>query len=211
MVSIPEARLTGLYIILDPAVAGHRSLTDVLQRAAEAGVRLFQYRDKEASMKDAYRRAAALREASSRAGVLLIVNDRCDLALAVDADGVHLGQQDLPPADARILLGPGRLIGLSTHNATQVMAAGREPVDYLGFGPIYETRTKADHEPSVGVAGVRAVRALSTLPLFAIGGITAGDARELRRAGVDGVAVASSLLTADDLTAAVRRFMFELA
>lgn len=211
MAPFPRSLLTGLYVILDPAVAGSRSLPDLLEQAADAGVRLFQYRDKQASMREAYRQALALRDAASRVAALLVINDRCDLALAVEADGVHLGQQDLPPADARRLLGPDRLIGLSVHHAAQVRTAAREPVDYLGFGPIHATTTKADHEPVVGVEGLRAVRSLTTLPLFAIGGITSGSARELREAGADGVAVASALLRAADFQEAVRRFMSALA
>ena len=116
----PRPALQGLYVILDPSVRPERALYDVLTESARAGATIVQYRNKTASMKEAYQEAQVLRLAAAKAGVLFIVNDRCDLALAVDADGVHLGQNDLPVRDARHLLGPGKLIGLSTHNPGQV-------------------------------------------------------------------------------------------
>jgi thiamine-phosphate pyrophosphorylase len=112
--------LSGLYLILDPSVCPTRPLIEVLRASAEVGATLFQYRNKTASMKDAYGEALALRQAAVKAGVLFIVNDRCDLALAVDADGVHLGQGDLPLDLARKVMGPEKLIGISTHNLDQV-------------------------------------------------------------------------------------------
>ncbi|MFO0729851.1 MAG: thiamine phosphate synthase [Nitrospiraceae bacterium] len=163
--------LKGLYLLLDPSVRPDRPLTDVLKAAADQGVRLFQYRDKRATMRDAYRQAQALRRAAEETGSLLIINDRCDLAIAVDADGVHVGQDDLPVEQARKLVGPGKLVGLSTHNAEQVMAATSAAPDYIGFGPIFSTSTKADHDPLVGINGLRQARELTTLPIFAIGGL----------------------------------------
>ena len=130
---------SGLYIILDPSVCPDHPLVEVLMSAAEAGASLFQYRNKAASMKTAYEEALVLRRVAAQAGVLFIVNDRCDLALAVDADGVHLGQGDLPLDMARKVMGPDKLIGISTHNADQVIAASAGKPDYLGFGPIFKT------------------------------------------------------------------------
>lgn len=163
--------LSGLYIILDPSVCPARPLVEVLTVAAEAGATLFQYRNKTASMKDAYGEALALRQAAAKAGVLFIVNDRCDLALAVDADGVHLGQGDLSLDLARKVMGPEKLIGISTHNPDQVREATAGQPDYLGFGPIFTPGSKQDHDPVVGLEGLRAMRALTSLPVFAIGGI----------------------------------------
>lgn len=157
-------------------------------------------------MKDAYAKALALRQAATDAGALLIVNDRCDLAMAVNADGVHLGQDDLPIVYARQLLGPEKIIGLSTHNAAQVSEAVAAQPDYLGFGPIFGTSTKTDHDPVVGLEGLRAARALTRLPMFAIGGITAESVAEIMAAGADGVAVISAILKAADLDAAIRTF-----
>ncbi|HSQ92415.1 MAG TPA: thiamine phosphate synthase, partial [Nitrospiraceae bacterium] len=134
--------LSGLYIILDPSVCPEHPLVEVLTTAAEAGVVLFQYRNKRAAMKDAYMEALALRQAAAKADVLFIVNDRCDLALAVDADGVHLGQEDLPLDLARKVMGPDKLIGISTHNPDQVREAASRRPDYLGFGPIFKPGSK---------------------------------------------------------------------
>ena len=136
--------LSGLYVILDPSVCPDRSLTDVLKEAATAGARLFQYRNKSASMKEAYAEALLLRKVALDADVTFIVNDRCDLALAVDADGVHLGQGDLPLDLARKVMGPEKLIGISTHNPDQVREATAGKPDYLGFGPIFKPGSKQD-------------------------------------------------------------------
>lgn len=183
-----------------------RPLTDVLRVAAASGVRLFQYRDKQATMKEAYAQALALRQAATEVGATLIINDRCDLALAVQADGVHLGQEDLPLADARRLLGPEKIIGLSTHSPEQVSEAVALQPDYIGFGPIFSTATKTDHDPVVGLKGLRVARALTSLPMFAIGGIASQHVTDIIAAGANGVAVISAILTAADLEAAIRSF-----
>ena len=202
--------LSGVYIILDPSVCPARPLVDVLRTAAEAGASLFQYRNKTASMKDAYVEALALRQAAAKAGALFLVNDRCDLALAVDADGVHLGQGDLPLALARKVMGLGKLIGISTHNSDQVLEANTGKPDYLGFGPIFTPGSKQDHDPVVGLEGLRAIRSLTSLPVFAIGGIQIDQARDVMRAGADGVAVISAILKAPDISHAVNAFLSQM-
>jgi len=202
--------LSGLYIILDPSVCPARPLVEVLTVAAEAGATLFQYRNKTASMKDAYGEALALRQAAAKAGVLFIVNDRCDLALAVDADGVHLGQGDLPLDLARKVMGPEKLIGISTHNPDQVREATAGQPDYLGFGPIFTPGSKQDHDPVVGLEGLGAMRALTALPVFAIGGIQIDQVREVLRAGANGVAVISAILKAQDISQAVKSFLAQM-
>jgi len=202
--------LSGLYIILDPSVCPARPLVDVLTTAAEAGASLFQYRNKTASMKDAYVEALALRQAAAKAGVLFIVNDRCDLALAVDADGVHLGQGDLPLDLAKKVMGPDKLIGISTHNPDQVREATAGKPDYLGFGPIFKPGSKQGHDPVVGLEGLRAMRSLTSLPVFAIGGIQIDQAGEVMRAGANGVAVISAILKAPDISLAVKAFLAKM-
>jgi thiamine-phosphate pyrophosphorylase len=197
-------------MILDPSVCPARSLHEVLTQSAAAGARIFQYRNKTASMKEAYAEALVLRKTAAEAGVLFIVNDRCDLALAVDADGVHLGQDDLAYAYARRLLGPDKLIGLSTHNADQVKDAARLQPDYIGFGPIFIPGSKADHDPIVGLEGLRQVRPLTTLPMFAIGGIQVDDVEDVMGAGANGVAVISAILKAPDTRQAVREFLIRM-
>lgn len=199
--------LSGLYVILDPEVCPDRPLVDVLKACAAAGAKIFQYRNKTASMKAAYEEALPLRRAAQELGVLFIVNDRCDLALAVKADGVHLGQGDLPLDLARQVIGPDKLIGISTHSREQVAAATAGGPNYLGFGPIFTPGSKSDHEPVVGLEGLRAIRPLTTLPIFAIGGITADRTEEVIRAGADGVAVISAILKAPDISRAVTGFV----
>jgi thiamine-phosphate pyrophosphorylase len=182
-------------------------LVDLLTEAAAAGARLFQYRDKWSSPAAAYRRAVRLRQAAADAGAIFLVNDRCDVALAIEADGVHLGQEDLPLPHARAIMGPDKIIGISTHNPSQVHEASSGGADYLGFGPIFPTGTKPDHEAVVGVEGLRAIRPLTHLPVFAIGGITVETVEELAEAGADGVAVISAIAGAADVARTVQAFM----
>jgi thiamine-phosphate pyrophosphorylase len=202
--------LSGLYVILDPSVCPARPLVEVLTTAAEAGASLFQYRNKTASMKEAYVEALALRRAAAKAGVLFIVNDRCDLALAVDADGVHLGQGDLPLDMAKKLMGPDKLIGISTHNPYQVREATAGKPDYLGFGPIFKPGSKQGHDPVVGLEGLCAMCSLTSLPVFAIGGIQIDQVGEVMRAGANGVAIISAILKAPDISIAVKAFLAKM-
>ena len=199
--------LNGLYLILDGAWASQCSLEAVLREALDAGVRIVQYRDKTNPMQEAFRRAKVLRAMVPPGKMLFIVNDRCDLALAVEADGVHLGQDDLPVPLARQILGRSVLIGLSTHSRAQVLEAIANKPDYLGFGPIFPTATKVHHDPVVGVDGLAQVRLLTALPIFAIGGITPSVIPRLRRVGADGVAVASGILGASNRQEAFRQYM----
>lgn len=141
-----------------------------------------------------------------RAGSVLIINDHADIARAVDADGVHLGQDDLPVGLARMLLGPDRLIGLSTHTIEQARSAQAAGADYVGFGPLFPTRTK-DAGPDKGIESLRAVTASVSLPVIAIGGITAANAAQAIEAGAAGVAVISAILGAADLRQAVRELI----
>jgi thiamine-phosphate pyrophosphorylase len=195
--------LSGLYVILDPSIRPGRSLVQILKEAAGASAKLFQYRNKSASMKEAYGEALVLRKVAAELGVTFIVNDRCDLALAVEADGVHLGQGDLPYEDARRIMGAGKLIGLSTHNPSQVKEAERLKPDYIGFGPIFKPGSKQDHDPVVGAGGLRQIRPLTSLPIFAIGGITMENIDEVMQAGANGVAVISAIVAAPNVGPAV--------
>ena len=211
---MPSARrssLSGLYIILDPSVRIERPLIEVLKIAVEGGAKIFQYRNKRGSMKEAYAEALPLRKLAADLGVTFIVNDRCDLALAVDADGVHLGQNDLPYAEARRLLGPKKLIGLSTHNADQVGQVAKLKPDYLAFGPIFTPASKQDHDPIVGLEGLRQIRSLTSLSLFGIGGIQLDQVGAVMQAGADGIAVISAVLTAPDVKKAVEQLIAEMS
>lgn len=200
-------RLSGLYLILDPAVAGSCSLADIVSKALDAGVRLFQLRMKTSETQTLYEMAAVLCPLVQKCGGTFIVNDRVDVAKAIGADGVHLGQEDLPLADARAILGPGRLIGISTHNLAQAIEAEAGGADYIGFGPVFPTATKENPDPVVGVDGLREVRARVHLPIVAIGGITSKNAADVRAAGADGVAVVSAVLAASDPKAAIAELL----
>ncbi len=199
--------LNGLYLILDERWSSRCSLPQILDEAGQAGVKLVQYRNKTGSMRDAYAMASILRLHSKELGMMFVVNDRCDLAIAVEADGVHLGQDDLPIALARNLVGHSMVIGASTHNSEQVLKATQDGADYLGFGPVFPTETKVNHDPVVGIGGMKHIRGLTPLPVFAIGGISADVVTELRQAGANGVAVASAILAAEDRQKAFTQFL----
>ena len=196
----------GLYVILDASARPDQSLIEVLNAAACGGVRIFQYRNKTASMKDALAEAGPLRRRARELNVLFLVNDRCDLALAVEADGVHLGQADLPYRNARHILGRRKYIGLSTHNDEQVKEAELLRPDYIGFGPVFTPVSKTDHDPVVGLEGLKRVRTLTSVPVFAIGGIQLEHVRPLIKAGANGIAVISAVCGARDITAAAAMF-----
>jgi thiamine-phosphate pyrophosphorylase len=170
-----------------------------------AGCRLVQLRLKGVPTRDLVACARAVVAAVERAGAQLVINDRADVVLLVGAAGVHLGQTDLPAEAARELLGPGRIIGVSTHNAAQLAAAEHAGVaDYLAFGPVFATASKADPDPVQGLAGLRAVRALTARPLVAIGGIEAATLGDVLAAGADAVAVIGAITRAPDPAAAAR-------
>jgi thiamine-phosphate pyrophosphorylase len=191
--------------ILDRSIRPERSLEEWACLLVEAGVGWVQLRSKQASS------ASLLEETVRLLEVLpedrrLVVNDRADVALLAGAAGVHVGQEDLPAARARAFLGPGKLIGLSTHNLRQVEEARAEPVDYLAFGPIFPTTTKPDTEPVVGLEGLREARRLTGKPLVAIGGITVENAAAVLAAGADAVAVISAWQAAADVPARLEEF-----
>ncbi|HKN87631.1 MAG TPA: thiamine phosphate synthase [Nitrospiraceae bacterium] len=204
---MPLSKVHGLYIILDPHVVRRLSLVEALKEAAAGGATLFQYRDKTSSGRALYHEAEQLRQAARDVGATFIVNDRCDVALAVEADGVHLGQGDLPLSLAKAIMSPGALIGISTHTSEQVREATVGGAHYVGFGPIFPTTSKADHEPVVGMEGLRQARKLTSLPMLAIGGITVASVEGLILAGADGIAVMSAIWAAPDVATAVHGFI----
>lgn len=172
----------------------------LVRQLARGGVGIAQLRAKALSDRALLEAATTAALAAREAGMLLIVNDRPDIARICGADGVHLGQDDLPPGVARDLL-PGAVIGVSTHDTAQLAAALREPVDYVAVGPVFETASKANPDPVVGLELVRRARAETSLPIIAIGGITRARARAVAEAGADGLAVIGDLLDAPDLDA----------
>lgn len=193
MLEIPK-----LYPLTDALRSG-LSHAEQVARLAEGGATFVQLREKHLAPREFYREAAAAMEVARARGVRLIINDRADIALAVGADGVHLGQTDLPPEAARALLGPAAVVGYSTHSVEQAVAAARGPVSYVAIGPVFETGTKENPDPVVGLEGVRRVRAaVGRLPLVAIGGVTTENARAVLDAGADSVAVVSALVRPGD-------------
>jgi len=202
----PSPRLWRLYVITDEKVSRGRSHLQVAEAAIRGGADVLQLRDKEAPGGRLYRVALGLRKLTREAKVPFIVNDRLDIALAVDADGVHVGQADLPASVARGLLGPGKILGVSADTIEQAVRAERDGADYLGVGPVFEARgTKADAGAPLGLDRIARIRRRCRLPIVAIGGIDAGNARKVREAGADAAAVISGISAADDIERAVRR------
>ncbi len=188
--------LPRLYPIVDAGVLERAGLSieGFARELRQAGIRWVQYRDKDASDEALLARAALLRDIFPASDSCLILNDRASLVRSAGCDGVHVGQQDLSPAETRALVGSEALIGVSTHGSGQLVIAATSAADYLAIGPICETQSKQDHEPVVGLEGVRAARALTTKPLVAIGGITRANCASVIEAGADSVAVISGLL-----------------
>jgi thiamine-phosphate pyrophosphorylase len=211
-------QLPRLYAITDTQLSNYTH-AEIVQLLLGGGVRLIQLRDKDASAKEMLDAARACLALTRPAGAKLIINDRVDVALTAEADGVHLGQDDLTVEEAREILGADKIIGLSTHTPEQFQAGLRTSADYLAVGPVYPTTTKENPSPVVGLELVTAARAFTNRPLVAIGGITVERARAVIDAGADSVAVISALYpwpekldlaSRPDIAGQVRRFMQEL-
>jgi thiamine-phosphate pyrophosphorylase len=185
-----------LYPILDAGLLSRAglSLERFAQQLREAGIRFLQYRDKEASDARLLECAAILRRIFPSSDSCLILNDRVPLVLSTGYDGVHVGQDDLSPAQTRTLLGPEIMVGISTHGESQLVSAADSPVDYIAIGPVFATSSKQVPDPVVGLEGVRAARAMTDKPLVAIGGITRANCAAVMEAGADSVAVISDLI-----------------
>jgi thiamine-phosphate pyrophosphorylase len=188
------------------------SHSEQVELLSSGGASLIQLREKRMPALDFYEQAKAALAVAERSGVKLIINDRVDVALAIGAHGVHLGQDDLPPEAARELLGAPAIVGYSTHNVDQALEAVKLPIDYLAIGPIFPTTSKPDTFPVIGLKGLRAVRrAIGDFPLVAIGGITHANARDAIEAGADSVAVISALLADPNrITETTRRLIQSL-
>lgn len=198
-------QLPRLYPILDTASLARRAVSLEAAAAAflEGGAGILQIRHKSHWSRDFFAACRQVARLCREAGADLIVNDRADFALLLGA-GLHIGQDDLPPREARKLMGPDAPIGFSSHSASQLSAAGGEPVDYVAFGPVFATVSKANPDPVVGVEELRRVRSLAEKPLVAIGGITLETALEVLHAGADSLAVIGDLLPPPDAPAPVR-------
>jgi thiamine-phosphate pyrophosphorylase len=193
-----------LYFVADAEFAAGRELVPTIEKAVAGGVTVVQLRGKALPFRDfldlSLRTAAALR----RSGVPLLVNDRVDIALACGAAGVHLGQEDMPLARARKILGPGKIVGLSVNTLEEALEAETMGADYVGLGPAYATSTKLTELPILGPEGIGTIKTKLRIPVVAIGGIGPANAEEIVAAGADGIAVVSAILGADDAERAAR-------
>lgn len=192
-----------IYLVTDEGCLQGRALLDCVREALEGGVTLVQYRAKTASSAEMYNEALQLKALCDSFNVPLIINDRLDIAMAVGAAGVHLGQDDLPCAAARKILGEDYIIGVSAHNQAEAKAALQSGADYLGCGAVFGTATKADVK-KLGTDGLAAICKAKGLPVVGIGGVTADNYREVRAAGADGAAIVSGILAQPDIRTTVR-------
>jgi thiamine-phosphate pyrophosphorylase len=201
--------LPRLYAITDVRLSG-LSHAQQVERLARGGARLIQLREKTASPRDFYIDALKAVQIGHSLGARIIVNDRVDIALAIEADGVHLGQDDLPPEEVRTLLGSDRIVGFSTHTILQALEADSTSVDYIAVGPVFDTSTKENPDPVLGLKMLAEIRAKVSKPLVGIGGISLATAGSVIDAGADSVAVISDLVRSSDLAARAELFVAAL-
>lgn len=194
-----------VYVITDRGAAGDRSLVEVVRAAIRGGATVVQLRDKSATTREMIELGRALHGVTAPAGVPLIVNDRLDVALAIDAEGVHVGLDDMPVPLARRLLGPGRLVGYSPDSVEAALRGQRQGADYLGIGDVFGTPSKPDAGEPIGLEGLAAVAEAVSIPVVAIGGITLENAAAAVRVGAAGVAVISAVVGAEEPEVAARR------
>ena len=192
-----------LYLITNRNISG-LTHTQIARRATSAGIKTIQLREKHLPKKDIYKEALTIREITKRDKVIFIINDYIDIALAVDADGVHLGQEDMPLKEARKILGKKKIIGISTHTLRQAIEARDAGADYIGFGPIFHTATKDAGRPK-GIKALREIRRHINIHVIAIGGITWDNVNEVLNSGADAAAIASGILSGD-IKANLKRF-----
>jgi thiamine-phosphate pyrophosphorylase len=188
----------GLYLVTDRGLCGNRSLEDVAHQALVGGAACIQLREKDVSTRFFVEEARKMKTLTARFRVPLIINDRIDVALASGADGVHIGQDDMPYAEARRLMGPKAIIGLSVETWEDVVEAEAFDINYLGVSPVFETPTKTDTKGNWGLEGLARIKAYSRHPLVAIGGLNASNAKEAVMAGADCIAVVSAICAAPD-------------
>ena len=198
--------LPALYVILDATLLPSDPV-EFVKRLMQAGARLFQYRNKTAPGRELLQAAQALNVTARQEGAGFLVNDRPDIARLAGASGVHVGQDDLDPEAARSIVGVNAIVGISTHNLQQFRSAADTDADYIAVGPIFETRTKANPDPVVGLELIREARRLTNKPIVAIGGITLEQAADVIRAGADSVAVVSDILAARNPASRVKQYL----
>ncbi len=195
-----------LCLVTDRAIGHGRPLVETVMRAVTGGVTMVQLREKVATTRAFLEEARALKAVLADHGVPLVVNDRADIALAIGAAGVHVGQTDLPVEAVRAIVGPGMVIGLSITDAEQIARADAGAADYLGIGPVHPQKTKPDASAPLGLGGFARLRRMTDKPVLAIGGVKADDVPMLVEEGATGVAVVSAIMGAEDPEAAARLF-----
>jgi len=195
----------GVYLVTDRGLCRNRSLQDIVLQAVQGGAAYVQLREKDLSTRDFVEEAIAVKKLLLPFHVPLIINDRLDVALACGADGVHIGQEDMPYATARKLIGQEAIIGLSVETWADVEASQNLDLDYIGVSPVFATPTKTDTKEPWGLEGLRKIKSFSRHPLVAIGGINESNARTVVKAGADCLAVVSAVCSADDPAAAVAK------
>jgi len=194
----------GLYVITDEKISGGKSHAEIARQALLGGADVIQLRDKTCSPKELLRTARSIRTVTRESGVLFIVNDRLDVAIASEADGVHLGPEDMRAGTARQIAPPGFIIGVSVGTAEEALRAEREGADYLALSPVFSTASKDDAGPGLGLRRLREIRRAVSIPVIAIGGINRKNVRDVIAAGADGIAVISAVVAAPDIAAAAR-------
>jgi thiamine-phosphate pyrophosphorylase len=187
-----------LYLVTDRSLARGRNTLEIIRAAVDGGATVVQLREKDCSTREFIEQAMAIKDFLKGRGFPLIINDRVDVAQAVEADGVHLGQTDMPLGTAKKILGDSMIIGISAESLQDAVEAEKGGADYLGVSPIYATPTKTDTAPPLGLEGLREIRKAVRLPLVGIGGLNRDNAAEVIRNGADGVAVVSAIVAADD-------------
>lgn len=199
-----------LYLVTDSKLSLGRSNLDIIEAAIDGGVTIVQIREKELGSKDFYDEALRVEELLKRRHIPLIINDRVDIALAVQADGVHIGAEDLPVGVVRSLVGPKMIIGVSVFTPDEARLAEQMGADYLGLSPIFITATKPELTHQIGIDGIPAIRKSTSIPLVGIGSMNASNAFEAVSAGLDGVAVVSGIVSQNDIMAAAKAIKAEV-
>lgn len=197
---------SGLYVISAEKLHPHRSLLSVMEASLKGGATAIQLRDKESGKQALIEKARALQQLAQRYQIPFIMNDHLDVALAVNADGVHVGQGDFPLTEARKLLGKNKVIGISTHTKEEATEAEQQGADYIGVGPVFGTSSKDDTEKEIGVDGLKEIVGHVSIPTVAIGGIKLNNASSVAVTGVSGLAVISEVITSDHIEDTCSRF-----
>ncbi|WP_246516579.1 thiamine phosphate synthase [Salicibibacter cibarius] len=197
---------SGLYVISAENLHPHRSLLSVMEAALKGGATAIQLRDKGSDKKGLIEKGRALQQLACRYRVPFIMNDHLDVALAIDADGVHVGQGDFPLMEARKVLGKDKIIGISTHTKEEAIEAEQQGADYIGVGPVFATSSKDDTEKEIGVGGLKGIIGHVSIPTVAIGGVKLSNAEKVAATGVSGLAVISEVVTSDHIEDTCRRF-----